>query len=164
MCQELDPQIITGSMDSTIRTWDLVAGKTMATMTHHKKSVRALCAHPTDLAFASGAPDNIKQWSLPECKFVQNLSGHKAIVNTLSCNRDGVLFAGADNGSLSFWDWKSGTRFQNAETIVQPGSLDSEAGIFCSTFDRTGTRLITGEADKTIKIWGEDETAVRAHY
>jgi pleiotropic regulator 1 len=45
------------------------------------------------------------------------------------------------------------------ETIVQPGSLDSEAGIFCSTFDRSGSRLITGEADKTIKIWCEDETA-----
>ena len=33
------------------------------------------------------------------------------------------------------------------------------AGFFASTFDRTGTRLITGEADKTIKIWKEDETA-----
>jgi len=34
---------------------------------------------------------------------------------------------------------------------VQPGSLDSEAGIFAATFDQTGSRLITGEADKTIK-------------
>ena len=45
------------------------------------------------------------------------------------------------------------------ETTAQPGSLDSEAGILCSTFDQTGTRLITGEADKTIKIWKEDENA-----
>ncbi|PRQ77710.1 hypothetical protein AAT19DRAFT_8778 [Rhodotorula toruloides] len=28
-------------------------------------------------------------------------------------------------------------------------------GIFCSTFDQTGTRLITGGADKTIKIYSE---------
>jgi hypothetical protein len=56
---------------------------------------------------------------------------------------------------MHFWDWKSGYCFQKTETTVQPGSLDSEAGIFCSTFDKSGTRLITGEADKTIKIWKE---------
>jgi len=65
---------------------------------------------------------------------------------------------------MQFWDWKTGYNFQKAGTIVQPGSLDSEAGIFCSTFDRTGTRLLTGEADKTIKIWKEDENAVSNRY
>lgn len=36
----------TGSHDTTIRLWDLVAGKTRATLTNHKKSVRALVLHP----------------------------------------------------------------------------------------------------------------------
>lgn len=58
----------------------------------------------------------------------------------------------ADNGTLTFWDYKTGTPFQHAEDIPQPGSLDAEAGVFCSTFDQTGTRLITGGADKTIKV------------
>lgn len=39
------------------------------------------------------------------------------------------------------------------------GSLDSEAGIYAMTYDVTGSRLITCEADKTIKMWKEDETA-----
>lgn len=38
------------------------------------------------------------------------------------------------------------------EDVPQPGSLEAEAGVFCSTFDMTGTRLITGGADKTIKV------------
>lgn len=50
---------------------------------------------------------------------------------------------------MSFWDWKSGHRFQSFETTAQPGSLDAESGIMSSTFDRSGLRLITGEADKT---------------
>jgi len=37
--------------------------------------------------------------------------------------------------------------------------LDGEAGIYTSAFDNSGLRLITGEADKTIKIWKEDEEA-----
>ena len=45
------------------------------------------------------------------------------------------------------------------ETTAQPGSLDAEQGVFTSTFDKTGLRLITGEADKTIKIWKQDEDA-----
>jgi len=50
-----------------------------------------------------------------------------------------------------FWDYHSGNRFQDEQTIVQPGSLESEAGINCMTFDVSGSRLITGEVDKTIK-------------
>lgn len=65
-----------------------------------------------------------------------------------------------DNGSLHFWDWKTGYNFQKLQTTVQPGSLDSEAGIFMATFDHSGCRLLTAEADKTIKIYKEDESAV----
>lgn len=37
---------IAGSHDTTIRLWDLVAGKTRVTLTNHKKSVRAVILHP----------------------------------------------------------------------------------------------------------------------
>lgn len=80
---------------------------------------------------------------------------------------------------MSFWDWKTGHRFQSLDTTAQPGSLDAEAGIMSSTFDRSGLRLICGEADKTseslfvfvcdlcydlltapvVKIWKPDENA-----
>ncbi|KAI0804765.1 WD40 repeat-like protein [Irpex lacteus] len=153
-CQESDPQVITGSMDSTVRLWDLAAGKTMVTLTHHKKSVRALAIHPTEYSFASASAggNNIKKWKCPEGNFVFNFSGHNAIINTLSVNAEGVLFSGGDNGTLTLWDYNTGTAFQNMDDIPQPGSLEAEAGVFCSTFDVTGTRLITGGADKTIKV------------
>jgi WD40 repeat protein len=117
----------------------------------------------------SAGGNNIKKWKCPEGAFVFNFSGHNAIINTLSVNAEGVFFSGgaystlccptdlthnlaADNGSLSFWDYNTGTSFQNMEDVPQPGSLEAEAGVFCSTFDMTGTRLITGGADKTIKV------------
>lgn len=62
---------------------------------------------------------------------------------------------------MHFWDWKSGYNFQRLQSAVQPGSIDSESGIFASIFDKSSCRLITCEADKTIKIYKEDETAVR---
>lgn len=35
------------------------------------------------------------------------------------------------------------------------GATDWYQGVFCSAFDKTGTRLITGGADKTIKVYSE---------
>ncbi|KAF3456238.1 hypothetical protein FNV43_RR00888 [Rhamnella rubrinervis] len=155
-----DPQVVTGSHDSTIKLWDLRYGKAMATLTHHKKSVRAMALHPKEHCFASASADNIKKFNLPKGEFCHNmLSQQKTIINAMAVNEEGVMATGGDNGSLWFWDWKSGHNFQQSQTIVQPGSLDSEAGIYALSYDITGSRLVSCEADKTIKMWKEDESA-----
>lgn len=157
--QEGDPQIITSSLDSTVRLWDLAAGKTMGVLTHHKKGVRGLCIPPNEFTFASCSTASIKQWKCPEGKLMQNFQGHNAVINTVAVNEDGLLMSGGDDGTMCFWDWKTGYLRQRVESLAQPGSLDAEAGIMASTFDQTGMRLITGEADKTIKLWKPDENA-----
>ncbi|KAI6194241.1 WD domain, G-beta repeat protein [Aphelenchoides besseyi] len=159
VCQENDPQIITGSHDSTIRLWDLASGKSVCTLTNHKKSVRSLVLHPTLDMFASGSTDNIKQWRSRDGTFYQNLSGHNTMINALAVNEDGVLVSGGDNGTLHFFDWNSAFCFQKEQAPPQPGSIDSENGIFSMVFDKSGTRLITAEADKSIKMWREDPDA-----
>jgi pleiotropic regulator 1 len=70
-----------------------------------------------------------------------------------------VLVSGSDNGTLRFWDYKSGYNFQQTDSKEQSGSLSAEAGIFAIKFDQSSTRMITGECDKTIKMWKEDENA-----
>jgi pleiotropic regulator 1 len=67
--------ILPGSHDSTIRLWDLVAGKTHSTLTNHKKSVRSMVVHPSLNMMASASADNIKQWKFPDGNFIQNLTG-----------------------------------------------------------------------------------------
>ena len=69
--------------------------------------------HPREYTFCSAAADNIKVWKCPQGDFLRNISGHSAILNTISINDDNVLVSGADNGSLKFWDWKSGYNFQS---------------------------------------------------
>ncbi|CAN0533844.1 unnamed protein product, partial [Ectocarpus sp. 12 AP-2014] len=149
-------QVITGSHDCQIKLWDLVAGKAMTTLTHHKKAVRAVQMHPKEFSFVSAAADNMKKWQGRDGMFLNNMSGHNTIINSLSVNEDSVLVSGGDNGSLCLWDYATGYNFQRIDTIAQPGSLDAEAGIFASSFDVSGSRLVTCEADKTVKIWKED--------
>ena len=53
----------------------------------------------------------IKVWKCPDGEFLRNVSGHNCIVNCLALNKDNVLMCGGDNGTLHFWDWKSGYKF-----------------------------------------------------
>lgn len=157
--QEYEPQIISGSHDHMMRLWDIGSGKAIQTLTNHKKSVRGLAVHPEEYTFASAASDNIKVWKCPEGEFLRNVSGHNAILNDVAISHDNVMVTCGDDGSMFFWDWKSGYNFQQIYSKPQPGSISSEAGVYCAEFDRSSLRLITGECDKTIKIWKEDEDA-----
>jgi pleiotropic regulator 1 len=157
--QASEPQIVSGSADTTIRLWDMVKGASVATLTHHKKGIRSLLMHPTEYSMASGGSDNLKIWGFPEGKFLRNLSGQKTIIHSLAVNHENVLASAGDNGSLYFWDWKTGYNFQQIQTQVQPGSLEAEGGVFAVAFDVTGSRLVTADCDKSIKIYKEDPEA-----
>lgn len=58
-----------------------------------------------------------------------------------------------------FWDWKSGNYFQATSSPLLPGSIEAESGIMDLTLDRTGSRLLTANRDKSITMWKELEGA-----
>ncbi|CUS20404.1 LAQU0S01e05842g1_1 [Lachancea quebecensis] len=153
-CFPVDPQIMSSSADSTVRLWDIRAGKAMKILTHHSKSVRAIAGNPIESSVATASTSDIRSWRLQDGQLLTNFrSEDTGIINCLSINPDGVLFAGGDDGHLSFYDYKTGHKYQDLPTIKIPGSLESERGILSASFDQTGLRLITGESDKSIKVW-----------
>jgi len=157
--QNAEPQVATGSADATVKLWDLGTGKCINTLTRHKKAIRDLKFHQYEYTFVSAGADNIKLWKCPEGEFLRNFTGHEGIVHEVSINEDNVMASAGDNGSLCFWDYESGYKFQEEYPKLQPGTLSCESAVYSASFDKSGLRLITGHCDKTIKVWKESEEA-----
>ena len=84
----------------------------MKTLTQHKSGVRALAMHHEEWTFASGGADKIRIWKCPDGDQLRTIPGVNSIVNCLAINNDDVMVSGADNGTLAFYDYKSGHCFQ----------------------------------------------------
>ncbi|GAT95210.1 pre-mRNA-splicing factor prp46 putative [Entamoeba histolytica] len=128
--------------------WDIIAGKCMKTLTQHTKGVR--CVEVWDKEnMVSASFDSIKLWDKGE--FVENLYKPNDIINTIKRNQDGTIISSSNNGVITVFNLNTIT--QTLHNIPQPGSLEGEKGILCSTFDQTGLRFFTGCVDKTIKMY-----------
>ncbi|CUG06280.1 WD40 repeat-containing protein, putative [Bodo saltans] len=163
--QASEPQIASGGDDCMVFLWDLVAGKSLTRLTRHRKPVRTVTFHHAERVLMSAGADNIRKWRLPEGDFLTNMNlatapmPHAAPTTIWTCcqvsNRNTVV-VGGDDGQLLFLDWDSHSLFQSARTKPIP---EGERGILAAAFDISGTRLITAEADKAVKIWKrKDET------
>ena len=166
-CQSTAPELISGSTDATVRLWDIrTAGKAYKTLTHHQKGIRSISIY-NESSFATCSPDAVKVWKSPEGEFDRNFipsnNSTNVVVNCSAVRDDGLFVSGLDNGKLALFDWDTGKQFQEIHTPPQPGSLDCENAIFDIKFDLSGTRIITAECDKTIKLYREDELAVKPH-
>ena len=113
---------------------------------------------------ASARTTSRKFVGLPERTFLHNAleSAANGPLNALAVNEDDVVVSGGDNGSLWFWDYKSGHCFQQAACKVQPGSMRSPRR-GCSprasiATGHAGSSPLRG-GDKTIKMWLQDEDA-----
>ncbi len=87
-------------------------------------------------------------WKCPEGDFLRNISGHNSMRNDVAINQDNVLVSCADDGSMNFWDWKSGYNFQQTHSKPQPGFISFEEGRFCAEFDKSSLRLRKGELER----------------
>ncbi|KPI88989.1 hypothetical protein ABL78_1873 [Leptomonas seymouri] len=176
--QQEEPQVLSGGSDGFIYLWDLASGKPVKRLTRHKKPVRGMALSASGSTLVSCGADQIRVWDLPSGDFVTNAStrvaeasgkekdGAEELSHRWSCcamSPHNVLALGSQDGELTFYDWKrpqprrvAGRHYapyQWTKTKSLPGTLHGEGGINGMTYDASGTRLITVESDKSVKMW-----------
>ncbi|TDL27201.1 WD40 repeat-like protein [Rickenella mellea] len=97
------PVLISGSLDNTIRVWDVETGKALATLFGHIEGVWAVASDK--LRLVSGSHDRtIKVWVREEGRCMATLVGHRGAVTCLALGDDKIV-SGSDDGDIRIWNF-----------------------------------------------------------
>ena len=158
--------LFTGSLDKTIRKWDLGACLKIFAIhssknidreccilnndkvfTGHTDWVRCVCLSKDDLMLISGSTDKtIRIWDIESGECIQKLEGHTGGVRCLCISNDGAqIISGSEDKSLRIWDLQTGSPIR---------ILLGHENWVTSLCTLPNTRLIVScSSDKTVRVW-----------
>ncbi|KAF8553413.1 WD40 repeat-like protein [Imleria badia] len=97
------PVLISGSLDNTIKVWDVETGKATRTLFGHIEGVWAVACDK--LRLVSGSHDRtIKVWNREEGRCTATLFGHRGAVTCVGLGEDKVV-SGSDDGDVRIWSF-----------------------------------------------------------
>lgn len=139
--------LASGSLDQTVKLWDVATGNLLRTLTGHKGGVLSVVFSPDGKTIASGSEDKtIKFWDVATGRENKLIAGHSTRVTSLAFSSDGKLLAsGGQDSTVKVWDVTSGRALK---TLV--GHLDKVTSLSFSPDNKT---LASGSWDYTISLW-----------
>ncbi|CAD5230794.1 unnamed protein product [Bursaphelenchus xylophilus] len=103
--------LFSGSLDQTIRVWDINDGTCIHTLVGHNSLTSAMQLRNGYL-ISGNADHSIRVWNIEDGTCVHILSGqnsHTAAVTGLQFIRDDLIVSSSDDGIVKLWNIKSGT-------------------------------------------------------
>ena len=117
-------KIVSGSLDGTIKIWDLQTGQLLQTLEGHPHAVPSVAVRGGKIV--SGANSIIKIWDLQTGQLLQTLEGHIHRVTSLAMGEGKIVVAGTLNNTIKVWsNWDeavsqySSNPFQSIQQITQ---------------------------------------------
>ncbi|EJD53375.1 WD40 repeat-like protein [Auricularia subglabra TFB-10046 SS5] len=99
------PQLVSGSLDNTIKTWDIETGMATQTLFGHIEGVWSVVGDR--LRLASGSHDKtIKVWQREDGAPPLNLVGHEGPVTCLALSDDKIV-SGSDDHTIKIWSFSA---------------------------------------------------------
>ncbi|WWC63983.1 uncharacterized protein I303_106589 [Kwoniella dejecticola CBS 10117] len=95
--------LATGSLDGTVKIWDVDSGKEQSTLFGHIEGVWSVDIDALRLASASH-DRTIKVWDRESGQCVQTLVGHRGAVTSLQLSDD-MIVSGSDDGDVMIWNF-----------------------------------------------------------
>lgn len=140
-------QILSASVDKTIRVWDAFTGACLKVLEGHSDSVSYACFSNDGKIIASASDDKtIRIWSAANGKCIRVLKGHTDSVKSLSINSDGSrIVSSSEDFTMRVWDVSSGEclRVINLhDGLVTSVAYSNNSNVFASA-----------SSNGTVRIW-----------
>ncbi|KAJ5185280.1 hypothetical protein N7472_010120 [Penicillium cf. griseofulvum] len=137
-------QIVTGSIDTTIRRWDITIGATQNVVGHSGRVVTVAISLDGKV-IASGSTDNtVKLWDAATGDLQQSLEGHQNTVFAVIFSPDNKQIASCSGEAVNLWDAATGG-LQN--------SLESDDNFSTIAFSPDSKLIATGHKHGKISLW-----------
>ncbi|HEY9878838.1 MAG TPA: serine/threonine-protein kinase [Leptolyngbyaceae cyanobacterium] len=141
------PTLVSGSLDDTLKIWNLQTGQLLYTLEGHARGVNDLVIGSGGQVLAScGDDDVVKIWNLSEGTLLHILKGHMRDVTSVSIGVKGFLLAsGSEDMTIKLWKLDKGTLLK---------TLTGSAGMIRSvTLTSDEETLISGGLDNKVRVW-----------
>jgi WD40 repeat protein/serine/threonine protein kinase len=149
-------QFATAGQDSTVRLWDVVTGRAIATLAGHEGDVNWVAFSPDGQTLASAGDDHtIRLWDRATAQPRRVLRGHAGCVVAVEFSPDGkALASGGDDQLVKLWDVATG---QERSTLRgHTGRVESLA------FAADGKTIASASNDGTARLWDAGRGRERA--
>ena len=129
----MDQHLASGSLDQTIRLWDLQTGESLQVLRGHTGGVWSLAFSPDGQTLVSGSDDQtIRLWNLQTGQCFQVLHEHTSWVSSLVFSADGqILVSGSHDRTIKLWDVDTGRciRTLTVDRLYEGMNIQGESGL-----------------------------------
>jgi WD40 repeat protein/uncharacterized caspase-like protein len=138
---------LTGSIDKTVKLWDLKSGRLIRTLNGHSQAVNSVAITPDGQRGLTGSDDKTAMyWDLENGTMICTLRGHEEGIRSVAITPDGRrAMTGSNDNTAKLWDLKSGRQLYTFR------GHSKEVNAVAVTPD--GRRALTGSYDRTTKVW-----------
>lgn len=139
--------IVTGSVDGTLRLWNIQGNPVSQPFQGHQGHVTAVAISPDGQLIVSGSRDRtLRLWDMQGNPISQPFPGHEGYVASVAFSPDGKMIAsGSWDKTVRLWDL-------SGNPIGQPlfGHKDV---VFSIIFSPDGQMIASGSWDNTVRLW-----------
>src|SRR5579884_953720 len=138
--------LVTGSMDGSLRFWNLVSKQATTLRTSHKSGIYCLALSPDGKILATGSKDStVKLWDVPTHREIATLPEFSGWVFSVAFSPDGKLLAtGSWDGAVQIWS------LSPLKQLWSHRGYSREVDVV--TFSPDGKTLAFGCFDGTVKL------------
>ncbi|XP_033629128.1 probable E3 ubiquitin ligase complex SCF subunit sconB [Asterias rubens] len=137
-------RLASGSKDASIKIWDIHTGSLLQTLKGHKKGVWCLSFFTRYLLVSSSFDGTVKVWNLRSGVCTRTMFGHDGPIWAMA-RQDYWLVTASQDRTLKLWDLRT--------CLLEHTLVGHTQAVFCVDMDKECTMILSGSADRTIRVW-----------